>query len=110
MPRKKEVVTRTEYISFRVSSLEKKAIELAANDTNISTSSFARKAALNMKVTIRFNQNELQIYNNLHTYHRNFRLIGNFIRGNNFDKKEIIQKELDEVINLIKKHLNRFET
>lgn len=109
MPRKKEIITRSKYVSFRVSNLEKKAIDLAAKDTNLSTSSFARRAALNMKVVLRFSQEELEIYTNLQQYHRNFKLIANLIRGNDFNKKEKIISELDQVISLIKDHLKRFE-
>lgn len=110
MPRKKELITRSEYISFRVSPLEKKAIELSAEETNLSTSSFARKAALNMKVTLRFSTEEFKVYKDLQLYHRNFKLIGNLIRGKDFNKKERISEELNEVLALIKKHLKRFET
>ncbi|MDX9694529.1 MAG: hypothetical protein RBT49_01955 [Bacteroidales bacterium] len=109
MPRKKEIVTRSEHIVYRVSPLEKKTIELAAKETNLSTGSFARRAALNMKVVLRFSQEELEIYHNLQQYHRNFKLIGNLIRGNDFNKKEKIIAELDQVISLIKDHLKRFK-
>lgn len=110
MPRKKELITRSEYISFRVSPLEKKAIELSAEDTNLSTSTYARKASLNMKVTIRFSPEEFQVYKDFQLYHRNFKLIGNLIRGNAFNKNEIIIEEINKVLTLIKKHLKRFET
>ncbi len=100
---------RTRYISFRVSNIEKKAIALAAKDANLSTSEFARRASLNMKVTLRFSPEELEVYNNLHTYHRNFKAIGNLIRSKHFNKNETILQELAEVIQLIKVHLGKFE-
>ncbi len=109
MPRKKELITRSKYISFRVSPLEKKAIELSAEETNLSTSSFARRAALNMKVTLKFTPEELEVYKDLQLYHRNFKLIGNLIRGNDFNKKEKIVDELITVMNLLKQHLKHFE-
>lgn len=109
MTRKKEIITRSEYISFRVSNLEKKAIAIAAKETNLSTSEFARRASLNMKVTLRFSPEELEVYNNLHTYHKNFKAIGNLIRSKHFNKNEIILQELQEVMKLIKKHLEKFE-
>ena len=110
MPRKKETITRSENIIFRVSPLEKKVIELAAKETNLSTSSFARKAALNMKVTLRFSPEEFNVYKDLQQYHRNFKSIGNLIRGNEPYKREKILTELNQVITLIKEHLKRFET
>ena len=109
MPRKKEIITRSEYISFRVFNLEKKAIAMAAKEVNMSTSDFARSAALNMKVTLRFTPEELQVYENLHIYHKNFKVIGNLIRSKHFNKNEMILQELAEVIELIKDHLKKFE-
>lgn len=110
MPRKNETITRSEHIIFRVSPLEKKVIELAAQETNLSTSSFARKAALNLKVTLRFSPEEFNVYKDIQTYHRNFKLIGNLIKGNEPYKNEKILYELNQVIALIKDHLKRFET
>ena len=60
--------TRTRYISFRVNNIEKKAISMAAKDCGLSTSEFARRASLNMKVTLRFSPEELEVYNNLHIF------------------------------------------
>ncbi len=109
MPRKKEIITRTEYISFRVFNLEKKAIAMAAKEVNMNTSDFVRCAALNMKVTLRFTPEELQLYEDLHIYHKNFKVIGNLIRSKHFNKNEMILQELAEVIGLIKDHLKKFE-
>ncbi|MCG6191544.1 plasmid mobilization protein [Maribellus maritimus] len=100
---------KTQYISFRVSYTEKKAIILAARAVNLSTSEFARRAALNMKVTLRFSSEELEIYKNLHTYHRNFKAIGNLVKSDYFKKNDTILLELEEVISLIKAHLEKFE-
>lgn len=100
---------RTRYISFRVSHIEKKAIALAAIEANLSTSEYARRASLNMKVTLRFSPEELEVYNNLHSYHRNFTLIGNLVKSKQFNKNKIILQELQNVIQLIKKHLEKFE-
>ena len=49
---------------------------MAAKETGLSTSEFARRAALNMKVTLRFTPEELLDYENLHVYHKNFKVIG----------------------------------
>lgn len=100
---------RTQYISFRVSHIEKKAIALAAQETGLSTSEFARRAALNQKVTLRFSPQELEIYKDLHTYHHNFKLISNLVKSPHFYKNEMILQELDRVIALIKAHLKKFE-
>lgn len=109
MGRKKVVTTRTEYISFRVSALEKKVIELSADDTNLSVSNFVRKAALNMKVQLRFSPEELEVYNDLHKYHDNFRRISNLVKGSNITQKDRLLNEIEEVKELIEKHLKQFE-
>jgi hypothetical protein len=103
------MITRPKYISFRVSNIEKKAIAMAAEECNLSTSEFARRASLNMKVTLRFSPEELQVYNDLHTYHRNFKSLSNLIKSKHFHKNDMILYELEVLINLMKKHLGKFE-
>lgn len=103
------MITRAKYISFRVNNIEKKAIALAAKECSLSTSEFARRASLNMKVTLRFSPKELEVYNNLHTYHQNFKSISNLIKSKHFHKNDMILYELEEVIKLIENHLHRFE-
>lgn len=100
---------RTRYISFRVSNIEKKVITMAAKEANLSTSEFARRAAMNMKVTLRFSPEELEIYRDLHKYYRNFTSINNLVKSDHFQKNERILLELQEVITLIKNYLKRFE-
>ena len=101
--------TRTRYISFRVNNIEKKAIAMAAKECGLSTSEFARRASLNMKVTLRFSPEELEVYNNLHIFHRNFTVISNLVKSDYFRKNDTILLELEEVIKLIKAHLKKFE-
>ena len=101
--------TRTRYISFRVNNIEKKAIAMAAKDCGLSTSEFARRTSLNMKVTLRFSPEELEVYNNLHIFHRNFTVIRNLVKSDYFRKNDTILLELEEVIKLIKAHLKKFE-
>ena len=100
---------RKQYISYRVSRSEKKAIALAAKECGVSTSEYSRRAAMNMKVTLRFSPEELEVYNNLHAYHRNFKSIGNLIKSKHFHKNDMIMYELEEVIGLIRNHLGKFE-
>ncbi len=100
---------RTRYISFRVNNIEKQAIALASKECGLSTSEFARRAALNMKVTLRFSSEEMEVYENLHIYHRNFKVISNLVKSDYFKKNDTILLELEEVIKLIKAHLEKFE-
>jgi hypothetical protein len=100
---------RTKYISFRVSNIEKQAIALAAKECGLSTSEYSRRAALNMKVTLRFSPEEMKVYKNLHVYHRNFKAISNLVKSDYFKKNDTILLELEELIKLIKGHLEKFE-
>ena len=100
---------KTKYISFRVSNIEKKAITMAAKETGLSTSEFARRAALNMKVTLRFSPEEMEVYKNLHVFHRNFKAISNLVKSDYFRKNDTILLELEEMIKQIKAHLEKFE-
>ena len=109
MGRPKQTINRNERIYLRLTPLEKKVVVLAAKEANLSISDFTRRAALNMKVTIRFSPKELDIYNDLHKYHQNFTRISNLLRGNEFKKEIKVIKEIEEVKYLIKMHLKRFE-
>ena len=100
---------KTKYISFRVSNIEKKAITMAAKETGLSTSEFARRAALNMKVTLRFSPEEMEVYKNLHIFHRNFKAISNLVKSDYFRKNDTILLELEEMIKQLKAHLEKFE-
>lgn len=82
---------------------------MAAKETGLSTSEFARRAALNMKVTLRFSPEEMEVYKNLHVYHRNFKAISNLVKSDYFRKNDTILLELEEMIKLIKSHLEKFE-
>ena len=109
MSKNSDNITRTQYISFRVSFLEKRAIELTAKDANLSTSAYARKSALNQKIKLRFTPDEIQAYNTLHIYHRNFKYISNLMRSSFFKKNQIVIEEIKEVTELIQQHLKKFE-
>ena len=82
---------------------------MAAKETGLSTSEFARRAALNMKVTLRFSPEEMEVYKNLHVFHRNFKAISNLVKSDYFRKNDTILLELEEMIKQIKAHLEKFE-
>ena len=82
---------------------------MAAKETGLSTSEFARRAALNMKVTLRFSPEEMEVYKNLHVYHRNFKAISNLVKSDYFRKNDTILLELEEMIKQLKAHLEKFE-
>jgi len=107
--KKKEKIARKYFISFRVSALEKKVIEMAARKVNLSNSNFVRRAALNMKVKLRFSPQELEFYSDLHQYHTHFARISNLISATGVAGKKGLLSEIIIVQRLIKEHLTRFQ-
>ena len=107
MARPKELVTRNKEIKCRVTPLEKKAIELSADEAGLSLSDFVRKCAMNKKVRLRFTPEEMETYAMLHKYHDNFRRISNLIKNNPHVTEELT-KEVKEVQALIYDHLKQF--
>lgn len=109
MARPKQLVNRDEYISFRVTPLEKKVIENIAETAGLQVSDFVRKAAMNKDVRIRFSEEELSIYKDLHAYHENFRRISNLVKSSQNVSPDL-KREIKEVRDLINEHLTKFKT
>jgi len=107
MPRPTQIVKRSSEIKFRVSALEKKVIQMTADQTGLSVSDFVRKSALNKTVRIRFTEEELIAYKTLQDYYDYFRRISNLIKNNNQD--EVI-KAIKETQQLIKEQLTKFSS
>ena len=58
MPRKKQIIIRSEYISFRVSNIEKEVIQLTAKDAGLNSSTFVRRVALNKRIVEKINNKD----------------------------------------------------
>jgi hypothetical protein len=101
--RPKSAAHRTSRLVFRVYSLEKKAIELAAEKSGLSMSDYIRRCCLGQTVRHRLNQEEFDIYRLLVEYRNNFSRIRNLVKG-----REDITNELKNVIQTIDEHLKKF--
>lgn len=109
MARPREIVKRDSRIQVRCTALEKKAIEIMAEETGLNTSDFVRKCAMNKTVKIRFTPEELEHFKTFQKYHENFRRIANIIRNTKGVSEQLLQ-EISETQQLIKEQLKRFES
>lgn len=107
--RPSELVKRDKRIVFRTTSVEKKVIEIMADEAGLSVSDYVRKCAMNKSVKLRFTPEELEHFKKLHAFHRNFTLIGNLIRRDNARITQELLAEIAKTQQEIKKHLKRFE-
>jgi len=101
-------MSRESKIEFRVSALEKKAIELTAQEVGMSVSDYCRKSALGKDVKMRFTDEQLLVYKDLHQYHTNFSRIAQLIRAKGYTTP--LLQEIEEVTKLIRQHLKGFES
>ena len=97
-------IHRNQRIVFRVYSLEKKAIELAAQKSGLSVSDYARRACLDKELKTRLTDEEISIYKLLIEYRNNFARIGNLIKHH-----QDFTQELKSIIGRIDQHLQRFK-
>ena len=102
--RPKSAALRNSRLVFRVYSLEKKAIELAADKSGLTISDYVRQCCLGQTIHARSSQEELDLYRLLVEYRNNFSRISNLMKG-----REDITIELKQVINSIDNHLKKFK-
>jgi len=96
---------KKENIKFRCSIYEKKFLKIKAEKAGISVSEFCRNAIFNIEISERFSKDEINVYKTLIKYHNNFKLIGNMYRNRN----PYLEKEVINLANEIKTHLNKFK-
>jgi hypothetical protein len=101
--RPKSPALRNNRLVFRVYSLEKKAIELAAEKSGLGVSDYIRRSCLNQTIHARLSPEEQESYRLLVEYRNNFSRIGNLVKD-----KQDIYADLKEVIASIDKHLKKF--
>jgi len=109
MARPKEIVKKDSKIAVRCTALEKKVIEIMADETGLTTSDYIRKCAMNKVVKIRFSSEELEHFRTLQKFHNNFRSIGNLIKGTKGINEETL-KEIKQVREEISEQLKRFNS
>lgn len=91
-------------IEFRVSSLDKAIIEKKAEHSGLSVSEYVRRSALNQKIDYKFTDRELEAYQDLHQFRRNFVLIRNMFKV----KDPELASKVKETAQLIEKELKKF--
>lgn len=98
-------MNRTQKIELRVTKLEKKILEKRASETGLSVSEYLRRAGLSQKVGYKLTPEEVEIYKDLHKFHRNFSSLSNLFKSGHPDLYEDAQCLMDEV----KQHLKKFK-
>lgn len=97
------LVHRHERVVFRVYSLEKKAIALAAAKSGLSVSDYMRRTCLGKSLKARLTEEEIGIYKLLIEYRNNFSRISNLIKAN-----KDLTSELHQLIHSLDSHLKKF--
>lgn len=105
MPKKKQEVTRSEFIKFRVTPFEKKIIESIAEETGLLTSNYVRRAALEKNIYARFTDDELSAYKTLIKFNNDIARIGNMFHERNPD----LETEVRKTQKLIYEHIKKFK-
>ncbi len=91
-------------IRFRVSPMEKLAIEKKAKDTGLSTSAYCRNSALGKRIEWKMSDEELEAYNGLKSIYNSFQSINNSWRTGGTAKEEI-----NEALQKLKHYLTEIE-
>ena len=97
------LVHRHERVVFRVYSLEKKAIALAAAKSGLSVSDYIRRTCLGKSLKARLTEEEISIYKLLIEYRNNFSRISNLVKAN-----KDLTSELHQLIHSLDSHLKKF--
>ena len=92
-------------IEFICTSFEKKLIQVKAKKAGIKTADYCRKSALNNDIKEILNNEQIELYKMLITYHNNFKSIGNLIKNKHPDLYQKVYQTAEE----IKVHLQNFK-
>lgn len=96
---------RTEKIELRVTKLEKKLLEKRAGESGLSVSEYLRRAGFGRKIGYKLTPEELEVYKDLHTYHRHFSSLSNLFKKGHPD----FWKEAQSLMQEVKQHLKKLE-
>lgn len=96
---------RTEKIELRVSKLEKKLLEKRADESGISVSEYLRRAGLGQKIGYKLTPEELEVYKDLHIFHRHFSNLSNLFKNG----YPAFWTEAQKLMQEIKYHLKKIE-
>lgn len=91
---KDEYEKKTETIKFRVSSFDKKMLQIKAKENGISVSELLVRSALQRKIVPSMTNEEIEQYKELKKYQTNFARLSNMIKYNDpalyFEIKKLI--------------------
>lgn len=90
-------------LKFRCSALEKAIIEKKAEKSGLSVSAYLRSAALEQKVNYRFTDEELEVYQMLLKYHKNFSSLSNLFKAKDPSLSNLTKELTFEIKNHLKK-------
>jgi len=98
-------MVKKEQIKFRCTALEKAIIEKKAGNSKQSVSSYCRSSALGQKIAYKLTDEELQDYQSLTQFYKNFTAISNLLKN----KDSAFAKEVATTAGEIKRHLQKFK-
>lgn len=104
--RPRQIVKRDRTVGVRLTALEREVIQLAADRSGLTLTSFMRKSALNKEIKFRINPEELEVFQLLTEYRVNFTRISNLI-SQRPDLADL-RAEVQQVARTIEKQLTKF--
>ena len=96
---KEQYDKKTETIKLRVSSFDKKLLQIKAQENLISVSELLVRSALHRKITAPMTDDEVELYKELKKYQTNFARLSNMIKGNDPGLYFEIQRLISELGN-----------
>ena len=98
---KKKKMNKKKRIELRCSSLEKAIIQKKAKKTGLTISEFCRASALGQKISSKFSDEEIEIFQMLTKYHNNFISLSNLFKTKNpslSNETKILATEIKNIL------------
>ncbi|WCC43756.1 mobilization protein MbpA (plasmid) [Tenacibaculum finnmarkense] len=92
-------------LELRCTALEKAIIKKKAENSGLSTSEFCRASALGQKIGSKFTDEEMEVYQTLHKFHKNFTALSNLFKAKNpslSNETKVLADEIKQIIQKIK--------
>ena len=105
MSRPKQIVHKNKLIQFKVTALEKKAIQLNAKKLNLSVSELCRKSTFNVRIYMPLSSEELEVYKTLVRFKTDFDRIATYFKNSN----PLFANKVLSVARKLKEHLQKFK-
>jgi len=91
------------FLKFRCTNLEKAIIKKKADNTGLSMSEFTRAAALNQRINSKFTEEEMEVFQMLLKYHKNFTALSNLFKAKDPSLSNLTQELALEIKKQLKK-------